>query len=82
VARQRTLKLLGPVGGEDEQDIGILLQPVHFVEQRVKQRLLARPHVLAIAGDEIDILNHHHRRLQQARQAHVVDLRCLMINVV
>src|SRR5258708_308100 len=79
-ARQRALELLRPVGGEDEQDIGILLQPIHLVEQSVEQRFLARPHLVAIAPNQIGVLDYDHRRLQKSGQIHVMgqqfDLRC------
>jgi hypothetical protein len=79
-ARQGALKLRGPVGGKDEQDICILLQSIHLVEKLVEQRFLARPHPVAITRNQIDILDHDHSRLQKAGQIHVVgeqsDLRC------
>ena len=75
-ARQRALKLLRPVGGENEQDIRILLQPVHLVEKLVEHRFVARPHLVAIARNEIDVLDHDHRRLQQAGEAHVLRKQC------
>jgi hypothetical protein len=56
--RQGALKLLRPVGGEDEQDVRILLQSIHFVEQPVEQRFLARSHLVPIARNEIGIRYH------------------------
>lgn len=70
---ESAFKLLGPVGGKDEQDVGIVLQTVHLVEQGVEQRLFARTaHVLAVAGNQVHVLDHDRSRLQQARQGHVL----------
>jgi hypothetical protein len=76
-ARQGALKLLRPVGGEDEQDIRILLQSIHLVEKPVEQRFLARPHLVAIARNQIDILDHDYRRLQETGKIHDVSCGCL-----
>jgi hypothetical protein len=67
-----TLELLRTVGGEDEQDIRILFQSIHLVEKAVEHWFLARSHVVAIARNEIDILDHHYRRLLQAGKTHVL----------
>jgi hypothetical protein len=75
-ACQGALKLLRPVGGEDEQDICILLQSIHLVEKRVEQRFLTRAHIVAVARNQIDILDHDHRWLQQAGKIHVMGKQC------
>ena len=41
-ACERALELFRPVGGEDEQDIRILLQSIHLVEKLVEQRFVAK----------------------------------------
>ena len=75
-ASQSALELLWAVGGENEKDIRVLLQPIHLVEKPVEQRFLARPHLVAIARNEIDILDHDHRWLQQAGEIHVLRKQC------
>jgi hypothetical protein len=64
---QRLLKHVGAVGGEHERDVRVRTHTVHGVQQREQQR----PGVLlevAVHGDQVDVLEHHHRRLQPAGQ--------------
>jgi len=68
---QGGFQVLRPVGGENEKDVGILLQSIHLVEQPVEHGFLARPHVAAVACDQVDVLDHNHRWLQQPCQAHI-----------
>jgi hypothetical protein len=70
--RQRRLELVRPIRRQDEHDIGVLAQTVHLVEQPVQQRFLHRPvHVRALARDEIDVLDDHHRGLEKSREPEV-----------
>jgi hypothetical protein len=64
--------LVGTVGSQDEQHLGILSQPVHLVQQFVEENLLAGPmHMRAFASGEIHILDYHHGRLQETCQPKV-----------
>ena len=65
--------LLRTVRGQDEEQVRVFGQSVHFVEDPVEQDLLAgAAHLLAIARDEIDILDDEHGRLQQACEREVL----------
>ena len=53
------------VGRECEHDVGVAFEAVHLVEQLEEQRPLAGSMVQrAVLGDEVDVLEHHDRRLQ------------------
>jgi hypothetical protein len=60
---QRGLEDVGPVGGQREGDVGVRADPVHGVEEGEQQRVSVLGEV-PVGGDEIDILQHHHGRLQ------------------
>ena len=62
---QRGLEQVGPVGGQHEDDVGVLGEAVHLVEQLEQQRVLAGVHA-AVLGDQVDVLDDDHRRLQGA----------------
>ena len=65
---QGWLDLLRTIRGQDEQDLGILLQTVHLVQQLVQKNLLAwAVHVRAFTSNEVHVLNDHHGRLQKTR---------------
>ena len=67
------LQLFGTVGCQNEQDIRIFLQTIHFVQQLVEQHLLARAvHRRPVSGDQIDIFDDDHARLEQPGQRHVL----------
>src|SRR5579872_1825193 len=58
---------------EDEQDVGLLLQAVHFVEEFVQHNFFARAvHFRSFSGDEIDIFHDDNARLKQTGKNHVL----------
>jgi hypothetical protein len=62
---QGRLEDIGPVGGQREGDVGVRTDPVHRVEEGEEQRIPVLAEV-PVGGDEIDVLQHHHRGLQPA----------------
>src|SRR6266536_2534956 len=64
---QRRLQQIGPVAGEQEDHVAVGGEPVHLVQQLEQQRGAARLLPVALLGDQVDVLQHHHRRLQQPR---------------
>nr|WP_254185476.1 hypothetical protein [Nocardioides panacis] len=60
---QGRLEQVGAVGGEQEDHVGVLGQPVHLVEQLEEQRVLAGIPA-PVLRDQVDVLDHDHRRLQ------------------
>ena len=66
--RQGPLQHVRPVGGEDECDVGVAVQPVHGVQHLEQQRL--RPVAEApVLGDQVAVLQHHDGRLERAGHA-------------
>nr|WP_104522394.1 hypothetical protein [Blastococcus atacamensis] len=51
---QRRLQRVGPVRREDEDDVGVLGQPVHLVEQLEQQRVLPRVHAAVLRDEQRD----------------------------
>ncbi len=64
---ERRLERLGAVRREHEDQVGVLVEAVHRVEQLEQQRRGLV--VAAVLGDQVDVLDHDHRRLERARQA-------------
>jgi hypothetical protein len=64
---QGRLQQLGAVAGEQEDHVGVVAEPVHLVEQLEQQRGAAGLLAVAVLGDQVDVLEDHHRRLQQPR---------------
>src|SRR5262245_50569250 len=69
---QGGLEHLGPVRREDEDHVGVGGEAVHLVEQPVQQRHLARPELVALSADEVDVLHHDEGGLQQPGERHVL----------
>src|SRR5439155_6250132 len=64
---QRRLEFIRPVGRQNEDDVGVLAQPVHLIEQLVEEHFLARAaHVLAGSSDQVDVFDYYGGRLQKA----------------
>ena len=59
------LEGLGAVGGQQEDHVGVLVEAVHGVEQREQQgrRAAAEVTVVAVLGDQVDVLEDDDRRL-------------------
>ena len=57
------LEEVGTVGGQQEDDVGVLVESIHLVEQGEQQRRLA-PVQAALLGDQVDVLDDD---LQQTR---------------
>jgi hypothetical protein len=64
---QRGLQDVGAVRGERERDVGVRADAVHRVQQGEQQRVPVLREV-TIGGDQVDVLQHHHRRLQPPGQ--------------
>jgi hypothetical protein len=62
---QGGLEDVGPVGGQREGDVRVRADPVHGIEEGEQQRVSVLREV-PVGGDEIDVLQHHHGRLQPA----------------
>jgi hypothetical protein len=62
---ERGLQQVGTVAGEQEDDVGVVAEPVHLVEQLEQQRGAAWLLAVPLLGDQVDVLENHHRRLQQ-----------------
>ena len=63
---ERGLEQIRAVRGQHEQDVVVLVEAVHPVEQLEQDRV--RRLERAIHGDEVDVLEHDHRRLQRGGQ--------------
>lgn len=57
------LEHVHPVGGEDERDVGVMVQAVHGVEHLEQQRLRPVPEA-SVLGNQVAVLKHNDRRLQ------------------
>lgn len=65
---QGRLQNVGAVGGEQEQHVGIIGQPVHLVKQLEEQGVGAGVLAGALLGDQVHVFEDDRRRLEQARQ--------------
>lgn len=65
---QGRLQHLHPVGGEQHEQIGVLVEAVHRVQQFEEQRTRAAERKLPVLGDQVDVLEHDRRGLQAAGQ--------------
>ncbi|HEX2126195.1 MAG TPA: hypothetical protein VHF45_06520 [Thermoleophilaceae bacterium] len=63
--RERRLQDLGPVRSEHEDDVGVLVQPVHLVQQLEEDRVRLLE-LVAVERDEVHVLQHDHRRRERA----------------
>ena len=61
---QRRLQQVGPVRGQEEDHVGVLVQTVHLVEQREHQRGVAAV-MVALLRDQVDVLDHDHGGLER-----------------
>ena len=66
--RERGLEGVRPVGGEHERHVGVLAEPAHLVHQLEEHGPAAAEGAEPLLGDEVDVLQHHHRRGQAARE--------------
>ena len=73
--RQGRLEQVGAVGGQHEQQVGVGGCAVHRVEQVEQDRAVARAEA-AILGDEVDVLEHDHRRLEVTREPAAEPMAC------
>ena len=62
---ERGLEQISAVGGQQEDDVGILVEPVHLVEKGEEQWRLSAV-VAALLGDQVDVLDDDHGRLERA----------------
>src|SRR5438105_4713086 len=66
-SRECRLENVGAVRREDEEDIDVLAQAVHLVEQFEEERLRLHARHPAFLGDEVDVLDDDGARLEEPR---------------
>ena len=64
--RQRELEQVGPVGGEQEEQVGVAGRAVHRVQQVEQDRVGPRPHP-ALLGHQVHVLEDHDGGREGAR---------------
>jgi hypothetical protein len=65
---QGGLEDVGPVGGQRKGNVRVRADTVHGVEEGEQQRVSVLGEI-PVGGDEIDVLQHHHGRLQPAGES-------------
>src|SRR5207247_401455 len=65
---ERRLDVVRPVGGQQEDYLGVRLETVHLVEQLVQGNLVGgMPRLVALGGNQVYVLHDHQRGRQHAR---------------